>query len=223
MRGGVEFASKTSSNLSIHYSLLYTPTTHRQLGSPTTPRPSPCVRHAVQPSTNSSNNNSDVTSTPAAAPPKVQQPQRSDSGDQSSTSSPSARSVHHEVYLEEIGALSEPLRTYRVLENGQSEILNSDGTVHDDEKPTTSYTSSVDEELLNSVPNQFHPWLLAAASYCLPSGYPKSVSPDYLQYQLWALPTHVVGSISFALTTSSMLKALGFSVGTPLPLPVMPL
>lgn len=28
----------------------------------------------------------------------------------------------------------------------------------------------------------------------LPEGYPASVSPDYLQYQLWALPTHVTVS-----------------------------
>lgn len=29
----------------------------------------------------------------------------------------------------------------------------------------------------------------------LPEGYPASVSPDYLQYQLWALPTHVTVSL----------------------------
>lgn len=34
----------------------------------------------------------------------------------------------------------------------------------------------------------------------LPEGYPASVSPDYLQYQLWALPTHVTVSRLPAVT-----------------------
>lgn len=48
----------------------------------------------------------------------------------------------------------------------------------------------------------------------LPNGFPHTVSPDYLQYQMWALPTHVSGILSTSIVTSSMLKALGISAGT---------
>jgi hypothetical protein len=47
----------------------------------------------------------------------------------------------------------------------------------------------------------------------LPAGYPASTTPDYLRYQLWTLPAHVTGWISIGLTTSSLLKAVGFSAG----------
>lgn len=48
-------------------------------------------------------------------------------------------------------------------------------------------------------------------SLYLPDGYPKSVTPDYLPYQLWALPTHITGWLAAGLTTSSLLKAVGIS------------
>jgi hypothetical protein len=42
----------------------------------------------------------------------------------------------------------------------------------------------------------------------LPPGYPHSVSPDYLAFQLWSVPTHVTGWMSLSLSTSSLLKAV---------------
>lgn len=47
----------------------------------------------------------------------------------------------------------------------------------------------------------------------LPAGFPDSVTPDYLPYQLWTLPTHVTGAIASSLTTSIMLGAVGVSAG----------
>ncbi|GIL86926.1 hypothetical protein Vretimale_15536 [Volvox reticuliferus] len=45
----------------------------------------------------------------------------------------------------------------------------------------------------------------------LPPGYPSSVTPDYLSYQLWSMPTHVTGHLSHSLVTSSLLAAVGVS------------
>lgn len=47
------------------------------------------------------------------------------------------------------------------------------------------------------------------AELFLPTGYPDTLTPDYLQYQLWALPVHVTGWVANSLATSSMLKAAG--------------
>lgn len=47
----------------------------------------------------------------------------------------------------------------------------------------------------------------------LPSGFPRSVTSDYLEYQLYALPCHVTGYVSMSITTSTMLKAVGISAG----------
>ncbi|GMH40584.1 hypothetical protein BSKO_08488 [Bryopsis sp. KO-2023] len=47
----------------------------------------------------------------------------------------------------------------------------------------------------------------------LPSGYPHSVSPDYLDYQIWTIPTHITGWMSISLVTSSLLRAVGVGVG----------
>lgn len=44
------------------------------------------------------------------------------------------------------------------------------------------------------------------AGLFLPQGWPDSVTPDYLEYQLWTLPTHVTGVVSHALATTSMLQ-----------------
>lgn len=52
-----------------------------------------------------------------------------------------------------------------------------------------------------------------AAALFLPEGYPASVSSDYLAYQLWSVPTHILGQVSHTLTTSSLLTALGVGVG----------
>ena len=49
------------------------------------------------------------------------------------------------------------------------------------------------------------------ARLVLPRGYPRTVSPDYLEYAVWAFPTHVTGWIGATLVTSSLLKAVGFS------------
>ncbi|KAG1677058.1 hypothetical protein FOA52_001228 [Chlamydomonas sp. UWO 241] len=47
----------------------------------------------------------------------------------------------------------------------------------------------------------------------LPEGYPDSVSSDYLDYQLWSVPTHITGWLSHSLTTSSLLQAVGLAAG----------
>ena len=50
---------------------------------------------------------------------------------------------------------------------------------------------------------------MLSADLFLPTGYPDTLTPDYLEYQLWALPVHVTGWVSNSLATSSMLKAAG--------------
>lgn len=47
------------------------------------------------------------------------------------------------------------------------------------------------------------------ADLFLPTGYPDTLTPDYLEYQLWSLPVHVTGWLANSLATSSMLKAAG--------------
>jgi hypothetical protein len=39
------------------------------------------------------------------------------------------------------------------------------------------------------------------------------VTPDYLRFQLWAVPAHVTGWMSTSLATSSLLKAVGVGSG----------
>jgi len=50
----------------------------------------------------------------------------------------------------------------------------------------------------------------ALADVYLPSG---ALTPDYLAYQLWALPAHVTGWVSAGLTTSSLFRAAGGGAG----------
>ncbi|KAK9835635.1 hypothetical protein WJX74_004798 [Apatococcus lobatus] len=50
---------------------------------------------------------------------------------------------------------------------------------------------------------------LSLPALFLPRGFPESVSEDYLDYQLWAFPSHVLGWLSISLVTSSLLKAVG--------------
>eukprot|EP00892_Ulva_mutabilis_P001100 jgi/Ulvmu1/10991/UM007_0171.1 len=52
-----------------------------------------------------------------------------------------------------------------------------------------------------------------ASDMLLPDGYPETLTPDYLRYQLWTLPVHVTGWISNSLVTSSLLKAAGLGTG----------
>lgn len=47
----------------------------------------------------------------------------------------------------------------------------------------------------------------------LPVGYPDSVTPDYLSYQLWAVPAHITGWMGSSLITSSLLAAVGLKAG----------
>lgn len=54
-------------------------------------------------------------------------------------------------------------------------------------------------------PTQADP-LEALKTLFLPRGWPQSCTVDYLEYQLWSLPTHVFGWMSHSLATSSMLK-----------------
>jgi hypothetical protein len=51
------------------------------------------------------------------------------------------------------------------------------------------------------------------ATLFLPSGYPSTVTDDYLAYQLATVPAHITGWLSISLTTSSLLKAVGISAG----------
>eukprot|EP01025_Chloroclados_australasicus_P030878 TRINITY_DN3107_c0_g1_i1.p1 TRINITY_DN3107_c0_g1~~TRINITY_DN3107_c0_g1_i1.p1 ORF type:complete len:517 (-),score=38.22 TRINITY_DN3107_c0_g1_i1:1007-2404(-) len=52
-------------------------------------------------------------------------------------------------------------------------------------------------------------------SLFLPTGYPDSITPDYVDYQLWTLPAHITGWQSMALATSSLLKAVGAGSASP--------
>ena len=54
---------------------------------------------------------------------------------------------------------------------------------------------------------------LACAGLILPVGYPDSVTPDYLAYQLWAVPSHITGWMGSSLITSSLLAAVGLKAG----------
>ncbi len=54
---------------------------------------------------------------------------------------------------------------------------------------------------------------LAATGLILPVGYPDSVTPDYLAYQLWAVPSHITGWMGSSLITSSLLAAVGLKAG----------
>ncbi|GIL51565.1 hypothetical protein Vafri_7534 [Volvox africanus] len=71
---------------------------------------------------------------------------------------------------------------------------------------TTSTTSAVRTSLapLTSLPDSIR-------DLFLPPGYPNCVTPDYLSYQLWSMPTHVTGHLSHSLVTSSLLAAVGIS------------
>ncbi len=51
--------------------------------------------------------------------------------------------------------------------------------------------------------------LLRYAGFVLPKGYPNTVTPDYLPFQLWAVPAHITGWVGTSLATSSLLKAVG--------------
>ena len=51
--------------------------------------------------------------------------------------------------------------------------------------------------------------------FVLPRGYPDSVTPDYLNYQLRCLPAHITGWMSKSLATSSLIHALGVGPVSP--------
>lgn len=53
---------------------------------------------------------------------------------------------------------------------------------------------------------------LFPAGFFLPKGFPDSVTPDYLAYQLWAVPCHVTGWLTHSLATSSLLSAVGLGL-----------
>eukprot|EP00891_Asterochloris_glomerata_P007747 jgi/Astpho2/7747/e_gw1.00116.24.1_t len=57
------------------------------------------------------------------------------------------------------------------------------------------------------------PRTCSRAGYFLPKGFPDSVTPDYLAYQLWAVPSHIAGWMGTSLVTSSLLKAVGIDAG----------
>ena len=49
------------------------------------------------------------------------------------------------------------------------------------------------------------------AGFVFPKGYPEAVTPDYLAFQLWAVPAHITGWMGTSLATSSLLKAVGLT------------
>lgn len=49
--------------------------------------------------------------------------------------------------------------------------------------------------------------LAALRAFFLPRGWPGSVTPDYLAYQLATIPCHITGNMSHALATSTMIQA----------------
>ena len=59
------------------------------------------------------------------------------------------------------------------------------------------------------------PFNAAVAAFFLPRGFPDSVTPDYLPYQLAALPVHVAGWLSSSLATTALLAAVVGGSGAP--------
>ena len=62
---------------------------------------------------------------------------------------------------------------------------------------------------LRSSEAQQHKLGAVHAGFILPRGYPETVTPDYLPFQLWAVPAHITGWMGTSLATSSLLKAVG--------------
>ena len=91
----------------------------------------------------------------------------------------------------------------------------SNVTVHIDTRPYLVCRRShaayrIDHEMhLSAQPYHGTP----CAGFFLPNGYPHAISPDYVPYQLWTLPTHITGWIGSSLVTSSLLKAAGLGTG----------
>ena len=57
-----------------------------------------------------------------------------------------------------------------------------------------------------------------ARQVLLPEGYPESVSPDYLQYQLWDTAQAAASSVSGSLATAAVLQGVGVGDSTATPL-----
>ena len=55
--------------------------------------------------------------------------------------------------------------------------------------------------------------LAALRAFFLPRGWPHSVTPDYLAYQLATVPAHVTGWMSHSLATSSMIQVRAWRAG----------
>eukprot|EP00210_Caulerpa_lentillifera_P009103 g8681.t2 len=72
---------------------------------------------------------------------------------------------------------------------------------------------SVESTDSHSIKKRTKPITDAIFSLFLPTGFPRTVSSDYLTYQLWTLPTHITGWVSASLATSSLLRAVGVSNG----------
>ena len=59
------------------------------------------------------------------------------------------------------------------------------------------------------------PLARVVAAAFLPRGHPEAVTPDYLPYQLAALPVHVAGWLSSSLATTALLAAVTSSSSSP--------
>ncbi|KAJ9526665.1 hypothetical protein QJQ45_017575 [Haematococcus lacustris] len=98
---------------------------------------------------------------------------------------------------------SGPQRTTNIINTAAPR----DGSALEQQQSQTRDTWQLPWDLQRATPLQ------SIQSLFLPDGYPSSVTPDYLPYQLWAAPTHILGSLAHALTTSSLLQAVGVTAG----------
>ncbi|KAL3152745.1 hypothetical protein ABBQ38_012335 [Trebouxia sp. C0009 RCD-2024] len=88
------------------------------------------------------------------------------------------------------------------LSNGKAQHFGSAGNPIEERheaEPNTSVTNKNITDVLKGL--------------ILPVGYPDSVTPDYLAYQLWAVPAHITGWMGSSLITSSLLAAVGLKAG----------
>ncbi|RMZ53529.1 hypothetical protein APUTEX25_003351 [Auxenochlorella protothecoides] len=114
-----------------------------------------------------------------------------------------------------ISGLRGPRRTLSFIEVGPQRIqrlgVGEDGEVREVGEPGLG--TGQKEAWSGESAGPLGPARSFLAGLFLPKDWPDSVTPDYLEYQLWTLPTHVTGVMSHALATTSMLQAVGIDAG----------
>uniref|UniRef100_A0A061S062 Upf0420 protein n=1 Tax=Tetraselmis sp. GSL018 TaxID=582737 RepID=A0A061S062_9CHLO len=97
--------------------------------------------------------------------------------------------------------------------NDNKEIWQIEGQIWQRLHPSGGDPVPFTEEDGNEVPlglkSTGNKFLDAFRGLFIPQGFPNSVSPDYLPYQLTTLLTHVTGWCEASLATSTLLKAVG--------------